>query len=75
MILLCRRIHVRRIRIGFTAVSESDQHRPSVNYLHGAKRIVDGARLGRSNKQGLVFLEAVGQQTVDGAVVIVCIRL
>lgn len=44
-------------------------------YLYGIDRIANGAWRGQDNRQGLVFLEAVRQQTVDGAVVIVDVRL
>lgn len=50
-------------------------HKGTMRYLYSIKRIANGARCGRCNTEGLVFLEAVSQQTVDGTVVIVCICL
>ena len=40
-------------------------------YLHGAEGVANGAGGGGGHPEGLVFLEAVGQQAVDCAVVIV----
>jgi hypothetical protein len=44
-------------------------------YLHAAEGVADGTGRGRGHPEGLVLLESVGQQAVDGAVVIVRIRL
>lgn len=45
-------------------------------HLHSVEWIAHGARsAGRSHGQGFVPLESVQQQTVDGAVVIVRVRL
>lgn len=44
-------------------------------YLYSIDRIANGAGRRQDNRQSLVFLEAVRQQTVDGAVVIVDVCL
>lgn len=45
-------------------------------HLHSVEWIADGARgAGRSHVQGFVPLESVQQQTVDGAVVIIRVRV
>lgn len=57
------------------AIITSFQRQWTMNYLYSIKRIANGARCGWDNRQGLMFLEAVSQQTVDGTVVIVSICL
>lgn len=44
-------------------------------YLYSINRIANGAWRRQDNRQSLMLLEAVRQQTVDGAVVIVDICL
>lgn len=46
-----------------------------MTYLYSINRIVHGAWRWQDNRQSLLFLEAVRQQTVDGAVVIVDVCL
>lgn len=50
------------------------EHYWTGNYLYSIGSIID-AWCRWDNRQGLVFLEAVSQQTVDGTVVIVSICL
>lgn len=43
-------------------------------HLHSVEGVADGARgCGRSHTQGFVPLKSIQQQTVDGAVVIICV--
>lgn len=44
-------------------------------YLYRVERVDNGAGRGRGHAQGLVFLQAVREQAVDGAVVIVRISM
>jgi len=44
-------------------------------YRRGAEGVADGSGGGRRDAERLVLLEAVGQQAVDGAVVIVRVRV
>lgn len=63
-----------KIKYGYYIKQRQDIRTEAI-YLYSINRIANGAWRRQDNRQGLVFLEAVRQQTVDGAVVIVDVCL